>query len=968
MIAFKCKICGGNLEIEQGERVSTCQSCGSTHSLPNVNNDKVRNLFERANQLRRDHEFDKAMGMYETIVSEQPDDPEVYWSLVLCKYGVEYVEDPVTKQRVITTHRTLPQSVQVDSDYKKAIELASAEAKQLYQEEAQTINEIQKNVLAISSQEDPYDVFICYKETDDQGRRTMDSVLAQEIHDELDELNYKVFFARLTLEDKLGQEYEPYIYSALKTSKVMLVIGTKQKYFEAPWVRNEWSRFLSMMKTDKQKKLIPLYKDIDAYDLPEEFRIFQSQDLNKIGATQDLIRGIKKLLPLSAPSTPEIIVNKNLDNSQVAPMIKRAMIAVEDGDRDKADEYAEKALDINPECAEAYLVKWLLDHNAKSLEDIVNFKDKEEQAYFSSNPKEYSDYVKEVTDEKNINYQKIKKYGSPELLASIQQAITKGRMSVLNVTVLKIEQVLIRLGSNLNENQHSLETVKNLLPLISDHPKGEGLNQRYEQAFLNQNAHIAMEQAKDYIKSYPEDLAGALSKLKSHQSIPEVQAFIEALKNSYESDLKKRQEAEALQNENQYHQITSLIKTGTFNAYKQAISVGLALKDYKDVASLLAFAKDKFKDLLSKRRKKQLRITIMSSIITAIVATTAYVLFITLPLDRVVQDGATYQKVDDAYHLIEFESNSKIAFNMPNGVRGLPIIEIKDRVFFQSTLQTLSLGHFVETIGDQAFKSSSLKEIQLNPNLLSLGNEVFSRTNLTAINIPSKVERLGEHIFLDTFSLKEIIIPFIGETVQLPRNMDYLFASGNRVSLESLTLTHQKTLNSNSFSNYVIQELYLEKSLEKIEFNALSNIPQLSKLSLPFIGESQNSTSAYHLGFAFGALEVDSQSEMLPASLKTVVIHNDDQIEPFSLTSLTYVEHLYFIEGTSRISTYALIQSTALKNIFISKYVSFVAPYAIYQVGDTIIHTDFETIPSSWPNTWNADNLEIVLGSALDEI
>ena len=32
----------------------------------------------------------------------------------------------------------------------------------------------------------------------------------------------------------------------------MLVIGTKPEYFNAVWVKNEWSRYLDMMKSDKE--------------------------------------------------------------------------------------------------------------------------------------------------------------------------------------------------------------------------------------------------------------------------------------------------------------------------------------------------------------------------------------------------------------------------------------------------------------------------------------------------------------------------------------------------------------------------------------------------------------------------------------------------------------------------------------------------------------------------------------------
>lgn len=41
--------------------------------------------------------------------------------------------------------------------------------------------------------------------------------------------------------------------------------------------------------------LIPAYKDMDPYDLPEEFSHLQAQDMGKLGFMQDLIRGIKKI-------------------------------------------------------------------------------------------------------------------------------------------------------------------------------------------------------------------------------------------------------------------------------------------------------------------------------------------------------------------------------------------------------------------------------------------------------------------------------------------------------------------------------------------------------------------------------------------------------------------------------------------------------------------------------------------------
>ena len=47
--------------------------------------------------------------------------------------------------------------------------------------------------------------------------------------------------------------------------------------------------------------LVPAYKDMDPYDLPEEFSHLQAQDMSKLGFMQDLIRGIKKIVSAGAP-------------------------------------------------------------------------------------------------------------------------------------------------------------------------------------------------------------------------------------------------------------------------------------------------------------------------------------------------------------------------------------------------------------------------------------------------------------------------------------------------------------------------------------------------------------------------------------------------------------------------------------------------------------------------------------------
>ena len=371
MAIFKCKMCGGTLEIDNNESVVECEYCGTQQTLPKLDDERKMNLYDRANHFRRNNEFDKAEGIYEQILNEDNTDAEAYWSLVLCRYGIEYVEDPTTHKRVPTVNRAQFTSVFDDDNYKSALQYADLSQKVIYEKEAREINEIQKGILAISQKEEPFDVFICYKETDNNGRRTPDSVLATDLYHQLMQEGFKVFFSRITLEDKLGSAYEPYIFAAINSAKVMVVLGTKPEYFKAVWVRNEWSRYLALIKQGQKKMLIPAYKDMDPYDLPEEFSHLQAQDMSKLGFMQDLIRGIKKITKVEQPNATvvkETIISDN--NTNTTPLLKRAFMFLEDKEWDSADEYCEKVLDINPECAEAYLGKLMVELKVASRQNL----------------------------------------------------------------------------------------------------------------------------------------------------------------------------------------------------------------------------------------------------------------------------------------------------------------------------------------------------------------------------------------------------------------------------------------------------------------------------------------------------------------------------------------------------------------------------------------------------------------------
>ncbi|WP_313155213.1 toll/interleukin-1 receptor domain-containing protein [Lacrimispora sp.] len=376
MALLKCKMCGGDIEAAANQTYGTCDHCGSTMTLPKATDEQITNLYNRANHFRRQNDFDKAVIAYESILNIDSLSAEAHWGLVLSRYGIEYVEDPQSHERIPTCHRVHSDSILADADYLAAIENAEdLYTKKLYESEAKRIAEIQKSILSISAKEKPYDVFICYKETTDGGNRTKDSTIAQDVYYQLTNEGYKVFFSRITLEDKLGQQYEPYIFAALNSAKVMVVIGTKQEYFNSTWVKNEWSRYLTLTKKDRSRLLIPCYSDMDAYDLPEELSMLQSQDMTKIGFIQDLIRGITKVLSSSVEKS-DSYSQANGDMPFLTPgvnqLLDRVSLFLEDGDFQSANEYCNRILDLEPRNSQAYFYKLLATLKLHYSEEIIS--------------------------------------------------------------------------------------------------------------------------------------------------------------------------------------------------------------------------------------------------------------------------------------------------------------------------------------------------------------------------------------------------------------------------------------------------------------------------------------------------------------------------------------------------------------------------------------------------------------------
>ena len=367
MGSCRCKMCGGHIHYDDNASVATCEYCGTEQTVFRSDNEKQLNLFNRANALRMQNEFDKAQLTYDNILIDDPNNAEAHWGICLCRYGIEYIEEGKNKKRIPTCHRTIIKSIFEDLDYKDTINNADAVAKRIYESEAKAIDKLQKDILSISQKEEPYDIFISYKEHDEFNNRTVDSIKAEKLYNELTKKGYRVFYSKKALANKDLSEYEPIIFAALMSSKVMLSIGSKKEYFDAIWEKNEWSRFISFIQDKQDKYLIPCYFDMELNDLPIEFLPFEEELLDDNNISR-IVNRVSKLLNRNNKGS-------NLTNtSSISNLIERAKYCLNNSEFDKVLEIVENILNVDYKCAEAYFYNVLAKNNCKNEYDLSDKK------------------------------------------------------------------------------------------------------------------------------------------------------------------------------------------------------------------------------------------------------------------------------------------------------------------------------------------------------------------------------------------------------------------------------------------------------------------------------------------------------------------------------------------------------------------------------------------------------------------
>jgi hypothetical protein len=298
---FKCTYCGGELVFSESFNIARCSSCDRKAYIraDDVSGNRIRIL--QADSLRQKFQFDDAEALYREIVRENPDHVEALFGMLLCNYGIIYVEESEHKF-VATMNRYLDEKL-TDHKIVKQLKKIVKEPNSQYFVEIEYIESVREKIASKIRADAKYDIFICYKKSvkTEQGvLETLESRYAAKIYKMLIESGYEdIFFAEETLPGDPGAIYEAEIYTALKTAKVMILMCSFKDYVTSSWVQNEWRRFLYEIERDDNKILIPVcLSGFDPNQLPHKIKPKTAMDMQAINFREILLDKLQQKIPL----------------------------------------------------------------------------------------------------------------------------------------------------------------------------------------------------------------------------------------------------------------------------------------------------------------------------------------------------------------------------------------------------------------------------------------------------------------------------------------------------------------------------------------------------------------------------------------------------------------------------------------------------------------------------------------------
>jgi len=422
---MECKGCGAQIDIRNAVNgVVECTYCHRIELLAKTTNDDAKHFLKMGEHDLDSCKFDEAYTAYKKASEYDNREPQAYFGMALAEFNIQYIrdvreeKDPVTKE-LKKVYKLQPICHEINEkkfidnkNYKAAMLCASNEQRNEYQRRANEIDYIKQEFNELKKQGLDYDCFICVKVKDEQDNRTKDYTIADDMYMYLKDRGFNPFFSEREIKNRTGVDYEAMILYALYTSECMIVVCGNEEYLQTPWVKNEYTRFISLINDEqKERDAITIAFDGKPIEkLPGRNGKLQGIDMKGFGASERVLDFVQTHTPEAQERRKQANERKQREEERIKQQLEelkaqqdaareeleRKLASVQSGgtaaqptggatvqsllvrakqflmnrDFNNAKSYCDRVLDIDPENADAWFYSLLV---ANSVSDVDNY-------------------------------------------------------------------------------------------------------------------------------------------------------------------------------------------------------------------------------------------------------------------------------------------------------------------------------------------------------------------------------------------------------------------------------------------------------------------------------------------------------------------------------------------------------------------------------------------------------------------
>ena len=252
--------------------------------------------------------------------------------------------------------------------------------------------------------------------------------------------------------------------------------------------------------------------------------------------------------------------------------------------------------------------------------------------------------------------------------------------------------------------------------------------------------------------------------------------------------------------------------------------------------------------------------------------------------------------------------------NIPSYYDGRPIVGIGDNAFSYRVFNSVTIPDTIVRIGSYAFyESQGFDEIVIPDSVTYIGEYAF-HCSAESIIVSRNIQTLGYDVFGtcdDIYYYGDISHwnDLGNKGFLYTENSVHLFYNNEEVTVLNTSLFGITVINIYAFAQCKsLKEIHVGNDVTMIGFSAFYHCDGLESITLPFIGESVNS-SYKHFGYIFGASEGYSSSNYVPKHLTLVKL-----VENPNYTSIDYsvFQDCYYIARLEIPSTITNVDSSAI--------------------------------------------------------